>query len=90
MKAYGGVDVQTHVFLTSALAVGEWSASRPRPLYPQGKEPPVPIGQEAGWAPEPVSTTWRKFLTLPGLELRLLGRPAGSQSLYRLRYPGSS
>jgi hypothetical protein len=31
----------------------------------------------------------RKFLTLPGLEFRLLGRPAHSQSLYRLRYPGS-
>jgi hypothetical protein len=28
----------------------------------------------------------RKFLTLLGLELRLLGRPALSQSLYRLRY----
>jgi hypothetical protein len=31
----------------------------------------------------------RKFLTLPGLELRPLGRLARSQSLYRLRYPGS-
>jgi hypothetical protein len=30
----------------------------------------------------------RKFLTQPGLEPRLLGRPARSQSLYRLRYPG--
>jgi hypothetical protein len=30
----------------------------------------------------------RKFLTLPGLELRHLGRPARSQSLYRLRYSG--
>jgi hypothetical protein len=29
----------------------------------------------------------RKFLTLPGLEVRPLGRPARSQSLYRLRYP---
>jgi hypothetical protein len=29
------------------------------------------------------------FLTLPGLELRPLGRPVRSQSLYRLRYPGS-
>jgi hypothetical protein len=29
MKAYGGVDVQIHIFLTSALAGGEWSASRP-------------------------------------------------------------
>jgi hypothetical protein len=31
----------------------------------------------------------RKFLTLPGLELRLLGRPTRSQWLYRLSYPGS-
>jgi hypothetical protein len=31
----------------------------------------------------------RKFLTLPGLELRPLRGPARSQSLYRLRYPGS-
>jgi hypothetical protein len=31
----------------------------------------------------------RKFLTLPGLELKPLSRPARSQSLYRLRYPGS-
>jgi hypothetical protein len=29
----------------------------------------------------------RKFLTVPGLELRPRGRPARSQSLYRLRYP---
>jgi hypothetical protein len=31
----------------------------------------------------------RKFLTLPGLELPPLGRPARSQSLYRLYYPDS-
>jgi hypothetical protein len=31
----------------------------------------------------------RKFFTIPGLELRPLGRPARSRSLYRLRYPGS-
>jgi hypothetical protein len=31
----------------------------------------------------------RKFFTLPGLELRPLGRAALSQSLYRLRYPRS-
>jgi hypothetical protein len=30
----------------------------------------------------------RKFLNLPGLELRPLGRPASSLTLYRLRYPG--
>jgi hypothetical protein len=31
----------------------------------------------------------RKFLTLPWLKLQPLGRPARSQSLYRLSYPGS-
>jgi hypothetical protein len=31
-----------------------------------------------------------QFLILPGLELRPLGRPARSQSLYRQRYPDSS
>jgi hypothetical protein len=41
----------SYSFLTSALDGGEWSASRPgRSL------PPVSIGQEAGWAPEPVWT----------------------------------
>jgi hypothetical protein len=32
----------------------------------------------------------RQFLILPGLELRILGLPAYSQSLYRLRYRGSA
>jgi hypothetical protein len=31
----------------------------------------------------------RKFLTLPGFDLRLLSRPARSQSLYRLRHPNT-
>jgi hypothetical protein len=31
----------------------------------------------------------RKFLPLLGLEVRPLSRPSRSQSLYRLRYPGS-
>jgi hypothetical protein len=41
------MDVYIHIFLTSALFGGEWSASRPRPLYPR-EEPPVPIGF-GGW-----------------------------------------
>jgi hypothetical protein len=28
MNVYGGVDIQIHIFLTSALVRGEWSASR--------------------------------------------------------------
>jgi hypothetical protein len=31
----------------------------------------------------------RKFLTVPGLKLRPLGRPVRAQLLYRLRYPSS-
>jgi hypothetical protein len=42
MKAYGGVDVYIHVFLTSALVGGEWSASRLGRLTP-GEETPEPI-----------------------------------------------
>jgi hypothetical protein len=59
---------------------------------PPGKEPPVPIGI-GGWV-DPTTglddVEKRIFLILPGLELRPLRRPARSQSLYRLRYPGSS
>jgi hypothetical protein len=39
MKAYGGVDVYTHVFLTSALVGVEWSASRPGRFTPREKAP---------------------------------------------------
>jgi hypothetical protein len=46
----------SYSYLTSALDGGEWSASRPGRTLPPGKELPVPIGQEAGWAPEPVWT----------------------------------
>jgi hypothetical protein len=43
MKAYGGADVEIHIFLTSALVGGEWSASRTGRFIP-GKEPPVRTG----------------------------------------------
>jgi hypothetical protein len=36
MKTYGEVDVQIHVYLTSALVRGEWSASRPGRFTPEG------------------------------------------------------
>jgi hypothetical protein len=42
--------------MTSALDGGEWLASRPGHALPPGKGRPVPIVQEAGWAPEPVWT----------------------------------
>jgi hypothetical protein len=43
-------------FLIAALEGGEWSASRPGLALLSDKEPPVPIVQEAWWAPEPVWT----------------------------------
>jgi hypothetical protein len=42
MKAYGGVDVEIHIFLTSALVGGELSTSRPGRFTP-GEKAPVPI-----------------------------------------------
>jgi hypothetical protein len=70
MKAYGGVGVQIHIFLTSALAGGEWSASRPCRFT---------LGERAtgthwigGWVGPQAGlddVEKRKFLTLKGLEL---------------------
>jgi hypothetical protein len=39
MKAYGRVGAQIHVFLTSALVGGEWSASRHCRFIPREKAP---------------------------------------------------
>jgi hypothetical protein len=90
MKAYGVVDVYIHIFLTSVLAGGEWSASRPGRFTPGERTPDTHwIG---GWVDPRAGlddVEKRTFLTLPGLELRLLGRPVPSQPLYRLRYLGS-
>jgi hypothetical protein len=69
MKAYGGVDVYIHVFLTSALAGGEWSASRPGRFTPEERAPGTHwIG---GWAYPRAGlddVKKRTFLTLPGFE----------------------
>jgi hypothetical protein len=54
---------------------------------PSRKEPQYPLDRRLGG---PQSRSGRrgeeKILTLQGLELRPLGRPSRSQSLYRLRY----
>jgi hypothetical protein len=48
----------SYSFTISALDGDEWSASRPGRALPGGggERTPVPIGQEAGWTPEPVWT----------------------------------
>jgi hypothetical protein len=67
------------IFLTSALVGGEWSTSRP------GRFTPGEIAPGTHWIVGLVDLRAglddlekRKFLTLPGLELRPLGRPARS------------
>jgi hypothetical protein len=54
MEALGGREVQLLLIHDLGTREGEWSESRPGRALPPGKGPPVPIGQEAGWAPEPV------------------------------------
>src|SRR5215468_3717085 len=73
-------------------------STTPRPLYPRKRpgthctggwvgprKDPVPIVQEAGWAPGPV---WTCAENLAPTGIRSPDRPASSQSLHRLSYPG--
>jgi hypothetical protein len=89
MKAYEGMEVESHIFLTSALVGSEWSVSRPG-RFPIGE---IVLGTHwiGAWMGPRAGlgdVEKRKFLNLPGLELRPLGRTGRSQSLYRLSYPG--
>jgi hypothetical protein len=66
MNAYGGVDVQIHIFLTLALIGGEWSASCPGRFTPGERAPGTNliggwVGPRAGLD----EVEKRKFLTLP-------------------------
>jgi hypothetical protein len=77
MKTCGGVEAYVHVFLTSALVGGVWSASRPG-RFTSGERAPDThwIG---GWVDPRAGLDdklKKKFLPLPELELRPLGRPA--------------
>ena len=55
----------------------------PWPLFAPGKDP-VPVIQEAGWAPGPV---WTVAENLAPTMIRSPDRPARSQSLYGLSHP---
>jgi hypothetical protein len=57
----------------------------PLPLYLRRKSSWYPLDRRLGLD----DVEKRIFLTLSALELGSLGPPALSQSLYRLRYPGS-
>jgi hypothetical protein len=55
----------------------------PQPLSTPRKDP-VPIVQEAGWAP---GLVWTGAENLAPTGIRSLDRPAHSQLLYQLSYP---
>jgi hypothetical protein len=60
-----------------------WMVRAPRPgRFTPGKDP-VPIVQEAGWAPRPV---WTCAKNLAPTGIRSPDRPARSQLLYQLSY----
>ena len=63
--------------------MGGWSTPRPGRFTP-GKDP-VPIVYEAGWDPGP---DWAGAENLAPTGILSPDRPARSDSLYRLRYPG--
>jgi hypothetical protein len=66
MKTYGGVDVQIHVFLTSALVGGERLDSRPGRFTPGIHWRGSWVGPRTGLD----DVERRKIFPLPGLELR--------------------
>ena len=61
-----------------------WSGQRhSRAAFTPGKDP-VPIVQEAGWAP---GLVWTGAENLAPTGIRSPDHPGRSESLYRLRYP---
>jgi hypothetical protein len=83
-RGRGDRGIALHSLDLGTLEGSGWSITRPGHFAP-GKHP-VPIVQEAVWVPGPVWTC-AKNLALTGI--RSPDRPARSQSLYRLSYPGS-
>jgi hypothetical protein len=66
MKTYVGVEIQVHIFSTSALVGGEWSVSRPVIFTPGERAPGTPWIE--GWVgPRPglVDSTGTRTPTLP-------------------------
>jgi len=71
------------LFLDYGTGGGLGVSVTPWPLFTPWKDP-VPIVQEAGWAPGPV---WTGAENLSSTGILSLDRPARGQSQYRLGYP---
>ena len=75
----------TSVSLTSALDGGRWSTPRPDSFSSRERDP-VAIVEEIVWDPGPV---WTGAENLDPTGIRSSDRPARSEPLYALSYPGS-
>jgi hypothetical protein len=81
MKAYWGVEILLHAFLTSALDGGEWSASRPGHFNPRERTPGTHwIGDWVGPSAGLDAVMRRKFSAPIGT--RTPDHPASSPALY--------
>ena len=69
--------------MTTALVGGEVVSVTPRPPFTPGKDP-VPIVQEAGWAPGPSGQVW-KISPLPGFDPRTVQAVANRYTDYTIR-----
>jgi hypothetical protein len=76
--------MKPHSFFNLDARWGGWPTSRPGRFTPQERDP-VPIVQEADWAPGSVWTGAENFAPI---RIRSPDRPGRSEYLYRLRYPG--
>jgi len=64
----GWVEALLYSYMTATLEEGgEWVSSTTRPHFTPGKDP-VPILQEAGWAPGPVWTGGGEISSPPGFD----------------------
>jgi hypothetical protein len=76
-------------FLELPLVGGEWSASQPGLFIPGEMAASTRlIGVWVSPSARLDNVVKSKLLTLPGLEVRSIGRPDLSQPLYRIRYHG--
>jgi hypothetical protein len=87
MKTYVGLDVQIHLFLTSVPVCGQ--ALRSGRFTTGGKNHRYPLDRRLGGSQNGYGSRGEeKIFPLPGLEYPPFFRPARSQSLYRVCYPG--
>jgi hypothetical protein len=87
MQAWGGIEMQLHSFLPSALDGSKWWTSRPG-RFTHGEEPRFRLSRRLDvWALQPVWTIWRREKSIAPAGMRTPDRPARSMVAITLRSP---